>query len=308
MNLAPIVLFVYNRPKHTLHTLEALSKNELASESTLYIYADGPKLDAEQNTIDSINETRQLIRKKNWCKEVIIKEATNNKGLAPSVIAGVTEVIEQHGKVIVLEDDLLTSTYFLNFMNSALKKYKNIKEVKQISGYCFPINQEGNGSAIFFPLTTTWGWAMWKDRWEVLDFECKDYQKLKGNNALAHKFDLEGSYKFTKMFINQMESQGKISSWGIRLWWNVFNMNGVVLYPDLSLIKNIGWDGTGRHGENYEVFTMKHWNPSYKIISYPNELTIASKEFEKVKRYMRTELSLSSRVVKKIKSMFRLRR
>ena len=113
VNLAPIVLFVYNRPKHTRQTLEALAQNELASESVLYIYADGPKENANEEVISLISETREVVKSKKWCKEVQIIESNINKGLAESVILGITEVINKHEKVIVLEDDLIISPYFL---------------------------------------------------------------------------------------------------------------------------------------------------------------------------------------------------
>jgi GT2 family glycosyltransferase len=117
--LSPIILFVYNRPSHTEQTLKDLMQNELADQSVLYIYADGPKENATEEQIKKINEVRQLIRSKTWCKEAHIKEAEKNKGLADSIIDGGTEQVNKYGKVIVLEHDLITARGFLKYMNKA---------------------------------------------------------------------------------------------------------------------------------------------------------------------------------------------
>ena len=146
--LAPIVLFVYNRPWHTEQTLNALMQNELADQSVLYIYADGPKENATEEQLKKIEEVRHVIRTKKWCKEVHIIESEKNKGLADSIINGVTEIVNKYGKVIVLEDDIVTSKGFLKYMNEALELYKEEDKVYHISGYMFPV--KGNCLKPFF--------------------------------------------------------------------------------------------------------------------------------------------------------------
>ena len=103
--LSPIVVFCYNRPEHIERTLEALSKNALAEESTLYVFCDGPKKDASDDQRNLITQVRQIVRKKQWCKDVIVTEAEENKGLRDSIISGVSSVIQKHGTAIVVEDD-----------------------------------------------------------------------------------------------------------------------------------------------------------------------------------------------------------
>ena len=119
-SLAPIVLFVYNRPLFLRQTLEALSCNELADQSELFIYADGPKINADITQLERIREVRAILREKQWCKKVTIRESEKNKGLADSIVGGVTEVVNERGRVIVIEDDVVTSKYFLRFMNDSL--------------------------------------------------------------------------------------------------------------------------------------------------------------------------------------------
>src|SRR5476651_318519 len=137
MQLAPIVLFVYNRPHHTEQALNALKLNGLASESTLYIFADGPKKGAPAETLADIKKTREVIRGKKWCKDVFIIEAEANKGLAASIINGVTDVVNKHEKVIVLEDDIITSKYFLQYMNDALSVYEDEQKVISVGAFNF---------------------------------------------------------------------------------------------------------------------------------------------------------------------------
>ncbi len=304
--LAPIVLFVYNRPEHTLRTLDALSNNRLAELSDLYIFADGCPNTKDDQNFNRVQNVRRVIRKQQWCKNVIIKESIGNKGLAESIINGVSELINKHGKIIVLEDDLITSRGFLEFMNAGLNNYSNQEKVMQISGYNFPIHLKEKNTASFIPLTTTWGWATWKDRWNKIDFECKDYHLLKNNKYLFRKFNLDDSYNYSKMFLHQMESNGRVNSWGIRYWWNVFRMNGLVLYPDFTLVKNIGWDGSGRHGDDYELFGVDSWNESYRVKHFPSEIKTNTEDFLLLKKYLKKELSIYSRVIKKIKKFMKL--
>ena len=144
MSYAPIVLFVYNRPEHTRQTLEALAANTLAQESDLFIYADGPKEDATEEQLERIRKVRAIVRSQQGCKSVTVIESDTNKGLAASIILGVTETVNKYGRIIVLEDDIVTGKYFLEYMNTALKKYENEKQVWEITGFRSPVQGEGS--------------------------------------------------------------------------------------------------------------------------------------------------------------------
>ncbi len=136
MELSPIILFVYNRPAHTRRTLEALSANNLAAKSLLYIFSDGPKENASSSELINIEATRNVIKSKKWCGEVVINEKRKNRGLVDSIIAGISDVTEAHGRAIVLEDDIITQPGFLQFMNDALVLYADQERVMQIVGTC----------------------------------------------------------------------------------------------------------------------------------------------------------------------------
>jgi len=250
MNLAPIVLFVYNRPLHTEQTLNALMQNDLADQSVLYIYADGPKENASEEQIKKIQEVRSLLRAKKWCEEVNIIEAEKNKGLADSIIAGVTEILNRYGKVIVLEDDIVTSRQFLMFLNKALELYEKEEIVFGISGFTYP-SKFAISDTHFLPIGCSWGWATWKSRWKSINFDA-DY--LQNEIALQKKelqFDF-GNYPFCRTLEDQ--ASGRINSWAIRYYASFFLQEKIFMYPQKSLVVNIGFDDNGTHTSSSDNF------------------------------------------------------
>ena len=163
-NLAPIVLFIYNRPWHTQQTVETLQKNELANESELFIYSDAAK---NEQASESVNAVREYIKTINGFKEITIILRDKNWGLADSIIDGVTKIVNEYGRIIVLEDDLVTSPYFLKFMNEGLTMYENEDKVASIHGYIYPIDNLPN--TFFIKGADCWGWATWKRAWDVFE-------------------------------------------------------------------------------------------------------------------------------------------
>ncbi|MBT8375880.1 MAG: glycosyltransferase, partial [Bacteroidia bacterium] len=158
MDLAPITLFTYNRPDHTQKTLDALSKNPEASQSTLYVFCDGPKANASEEERETINKVVKIVKKEQRFKDVIISVQEQNQGLAKSIVTGVTEIVNEHNSVIVLEDDIITSSGFLKYMNNALRIYANDTEVMHISGYMYPLKEE-LPETFFLKVPLCWGWA-----------------------------------------------------------------------------------------------------------------------------------------------------
>lgn len=255
MNFAPIILFVYNRPWHTKQTLEALMLNELADKSSLYIYCDGSKGDATEETLKNIKEVRTIIREKKWCKEVSIIERNINFGLADNIIKGVTEVINLHGNVIVLEDDIVTSPGFLKYMNDSLVFYKDHDEVMHISGYMYP-HKETLPETFFFNVTLCWGWATWSSSWKYFNNDSLDlWNKLQDNN-LINKLD-----NFGKDYLSRQLAQnilGNLKTWFIKWHASVLLKNGNTLFPRVSLVNNIGFDSSGVHNGSLRQFNHDH--------------------------------------------------
>lgn len=240
--LSPIALFVYNRPTHTRATIEALKNNLFAKESDLFIFSDGAK---DQTGNEKIMELREYLKTVEGFNRVTIIEREKNYGLAESIILGVTEVIDRFGKIIVLEDDLVTSPNFLEYMNNALDMYENEDKVISIHGYTYPIKSK-LPETFFLRGADCWGWATWKRGWEIFEPDGKKLLKQIKERGLIKEFDFGGSFKFSDMLKRQVS--GKTNSWAIRWYASAFLSEKLTLYPGRSLIKNIGLTGTeGTH-------------------------------------------------------------
>lgn len=306
-NLAPVVLFVYNRMEHTKKTVEALLQNDMAEESDIYIYSDGPK-EGEERKVESV---RKYIRTIKGFKNVYIKEREKNWGLANSIIAGVTETIEVCGKVIVLEDDFVCAKCFLMYMNQALEKYNAEKKVFSITGYSFLSDKEFESvpDTYFASITSSRTWATWKDRWQYFDGEAKGYRRLMWDYKLRKKFNYDNSYAYYSMLKQQMQQNTfirrifrvpvhkKIDSWAIRWYWSVFKQDGLTLYPRQSLTVHIGYDGSGTHcGDLEDKFHTKEKLNIVKNINtceiiYENNISEQEWIKERIKRGIRRELA-----------------
>jgi hypothetical protein len=240
---APILLFVYNRLDCVISTVEHLKANHLAKVSDLFIYSDASKNDED---FVKVNEVRSFIRKIDGFKSVKIVEAKINQGLANSVIRGVSCILTLNKKVIVLEDDIVTSPVFLNYMNDALDFYESDQRIWSISGYHPPIHlPKAYSNSIYLSYRAcSWGWASWRNRWETIDWEIKDYQYYKTNPFRILHF-CKGGTDLDKMLRFQME--GKIDSWAIRWCYNQSMQNKYTIYPTKSFVNNIGIDGHGTH-------------------------------------------------------------
>lgn len=253
--LAPVVLFVYNRLDHTTNVIDSLRKNLLADQTDLYVFSDAAK---SEKALEQVNAVREYIRKTDWrnsFQSVTVVEAEQNKGLAKSIIGGVTEILQNYGKVIVVEDDLVLSPYFLKYMNGALDYYKDAPEVWSISGYSFPMKSlKKYPHDVFYSYRgTSWGWATWLDRWVKTDWEVKDYQDFIQSKERQKHFNLGGA-DLTGMLGLQME--GKINSWAVRWVYTQSNLNMYTVYPKNSYILNEGCDGTGTNsGTHSELET-----------------------------------------------------
>lgn len=236
-NFSPIVLFTFNRPEHTKNVLDSLALNNEAKESDLFIFCDGAKEGASDEIIAKIKEVRSIVAKENRFKSVTVKIQEKNKGLANSIIEGVTEIVNKYGKVIVLEDDLVFSPYFLNYMNDSLVRYENKKDVAQIGGCNFFANGKKYPKTFFATMPDTWGWATWKDRWQHFNEDAIYLYKQIETNDLMFRFNAYGTYEMEKMLKDQI--LGKVDSWAIR-WQAVMILNNwLCLYSNPAFSNHI---------------------------------------------------------------------
>jgi len=293
--LAPIVLFVYNRLWHTKQTVEALQKNELANESTLFIYSDGVK---NEDTRKSVDEIRDYISSIDGFKKVTVIKREKNWGLAANIIDGVTKIVNEYGEIIVLEDDLVTSKYFLRFMNEALDFYIRDDRVFVISGHSHPVNipKKYKYDVYLGHRSSSWGWATWRKEWLTIEWDNSVYKSYLEDKKLMIRYAKKGGTDRPKMLKQQIE--GKINSWAVRRGFTQFLQKKYTIFPVQSLISNIGHDGSGVHcGIN------KSRNAAKINKSFLPALSTQGIENDKIHRLinMYHSVSLIPRIVRKIK-------
>jgi hypothetical protein len=276
--LAPIIIFTYNRPHHTRKMLQALENAELAQDSNVFIFSDGAK---NANAIEHVNRVRAIIAEPWNFKKITIIERERNVGLAQNVISGVSEIIKQYGKVIVLEDDLEISKVGLRYFNDALDAYEQEEKVMEISGYMYPVKDADKlAETFFFRVANSWGWATWKRAWDKyntdIDQLIADFDKDK-----IKRFSIDHTENFWKQV--QEYKAGKINSWAIRWYLTLFNNYGLALYPRQSMIQNLGTDGSGTHSDADNAYKV---DLATQAVSYfPKEIEENKQAYEAIKYF-----------------------
>lgn len=256
MNFAPVVLFVYNRADHFIKTYEALNRCPEAAQSDLYIFSDGARNEKDVPKVEEVRNALHKAKQNTNFQKIEIIESIQNRGLAASVIAGVTKVIQEYGKVIVVEDDCITSPYFLKYMNRCLAYYENNERVGSIAGFTpqlsFP--KTFTEDVFFAYRSCSWGWATWLKSWENVDWELKDINQFYKNPQLIKKLNANGSDRFVRLY---RQTKGNGSSWSVRFGAHLVKNNQLIVYPRYSYIQNIGCDETGVHSKSEDAIKMR---------------------------------------------------
>lgn len=291
---APILLFVYNRPEHLKRTVEALKKNVLASESELYIYSDAPRTEEDNNNVAQV---RKYIRTITGFRNIHITEREHNWGLAKSIIEGVSSQIAIHGKVIVLEDDLITAPYFLKFMNDALEMYKDDEKVGHIQG-CDFTQDTSLPNTFFIKWTGSWGWATWERAWKHFNPDGKALLRQLEERKLTYKFDFNGKYGYTRMLRRQIE--GKNNSWAIRWNASLFLDDMLSLNVGKSLVQNEGFDGSGTNCGGGGLYASNLYMNELKVERISEIKENDSARMAYVRYYARTN-SFWAKAIRRIK-------
>ena len=282
--LAPVVLFAYKRYEHTRKVLEALNENTLANESELYIFCDGPKKEADYSDVEKVHQVINTFLEKSVFKKVYCSFAQQNAGLANSVIRGVTDIMDRYGKVIVVEDDLITTKDFLQYMNNALSFYQDNKKIWSISGFSFLDPEELNYDHDIYMgyRGCSWGWATWKDRWDMVDWEVKDYKQFAINPFMRKKLAISGNDMPAML---DLQMHGYISSWAIRWCYQQNKLGMYTVFPKCSRVRNIGLDGSGTHcgnSHNFDVQLGEHLTCNFEHLDTdPVVLKKYKKKFDK---------------------------
>lgn len=283
---APVVLFTYNRPEHTKKTIEALAKNELADETELFVFSDAAKKEQDAEKVEWI---RTYVRQEvTGFKQVHLIVREENYGLAQNIIEGVTDIVNRYGKVIVMEDDLISNPYFLRFMNDGLARYENEKKVTGVTGYSFLDDRTDYEKRSYLcGLTgTSWSWATWADRWAAFDAKAAGWERLVTDASYRKKFNYDNTYNFYQI-LKAQQQDAKTNSWAIRWYYTTFLQEGLILAPTQSLVSNDGWDGSGVHCGEGTAPTALHALPTKAAVTeFPDELV----ELPEVRKRLKKEL------------------
>ncbi|SDW45727.1 GNT-I family protein [Lutibacter oricola] len=245
---APVVLFVFNRLDHAKQTIESLKKNKFSDKTDLFIYCDNYlKIKDEED----VRKVKDFVYTVTGFKSISIIEREQNYGLAKSIKEGVSSVIESYGKVIVLEDDIVTSPFFLSYMNKALQIYANEERVMHISGFNYPINNSEFESSYFSSMSACWGWATWKRAWDKFENNIELLEN-KITEKGKDKFIVSSNFTYWEQLI--LNKKKKLKTWFIYWYGTIYINNGLCLYPKSTYTQNIGLDGTGTNSQNGNVY------------------------------------------------------
>ena len=254
-DLAPIALFAYNRADKLEQVIEYLKANQFADQSFLYVFCDGPKNDKDT---EKVKKVHRVVDNITGLKEVIIQKSNVNIGCADSIIGGIDKVLEEHETIIIVEDDHLTSPYFLAYINDRLNLYKDDLNVASICGWAYPIDDLPE--TYFLKYTDPWGWGTWKRAWQYFEHDTK--------KLLNNIFQLNLKDEFNRLYPDDRRTgllthqiNGIVDTWDIRWDASIFLRNMYTLHPGKSLVKNIGLDGTGTHKDNYVDTTTLNKSP-----------------------------------------------
>jgi len=296
--LAPIVVFTYNRPEHTLRTLNALLINPLANESDIIIYSDSARTANHNKAVD---EVRSYLSDLTGFRSIKVIHRDENFGLAESIIQGVTEVLQRSEKVIVLEDDMVVSPYFLEYMNEALEKFFDDDRVISVHGYVYPVKIE-LPEAFFLTGADCWGWATWRRGWDLFNSEGKYLLDELVRRHLIQEFDYNGAYPFLSMLKDQIK--GANDSWAIRWHASAFLAGKLTLYPGRSLVHNIGTDSSGTHCGDLDNMDAKLSETKIKLNNIAVESSPTGREaFENF--FRQSQKKLLNRLLGKAGCLFR---
>ncbi|MDA7918915.1 glycosyltransferase [Mariniblastus sp.] len=281
---SPVVLFVYNRSDHLRRTLDALNKNRSIANAKLYIFSDGPRSEVDEK---SVNDVRDLIRRKNGFGNTEIVESDCNKGLATSVIEGATQVLEEHGSIVVLEDDVVTSPGWYDFMNGGVNYYKDDATIWSIGGYCPPLKFPASYPHEVFlsPMPTSISWGTWIDRWKLIDWDITDFDEFINDRARINRFC---GWKPSRMRLLKRTMRNMNNSWAVRFGYAAAKHEKLNILPIKSKTNHIGYD-IGEH--------MRPSQAKAAVAKYSVELVDEPYEF-------RDDLHLESQIVSALKKFY----
>jgi len=296
---APIALFAYKRIDALVKTIAALQRNEMASQSVLHVFVDGPKNLSDGPKVDQV---KRIVDQISGFKHIERCYSPVNRGLANSIITGVSQLLATHPSVIVLEDDLITAPNFLSYMNACLQTYRDTPRAFSVSGYSFPFVKPINypHDVYFFPRYSSWGWATWANRWQLADWQMQDYADFLRDRKAQETFSAGGS-DLMRMLRRQMN--GELDSWAIRWGYHQAKQNGYTVYPVNSKVDNIGFDGDATHTNVFNRYKTSLTVQESGLLQLP--VSVVEDPYYSIR--FRRKYSLETRLYNRLKTYAGLR-
>ena len=295
---APIVLFAFNRLEPLRRCVASLAANIEAADSDLIVYVDGARAnkEGENNKVEAV---RRYVDQITGFKSLETHFSNENRGLGPSLIAGINDVINRYGKVIIVEDDLLCSNNFLSFLNQGLDFYQDMKEVFSISGETVKVKAplDYPFDNYFAPRAGCWGWATWKDRWEKVDWALEDWDSVKKNHSKFNRWGGSDCFKLLDGW-----HSGKNKSWAIRFNYAQFLQGSTSVFPFVSKVSNEGFEdeGTNCKKTRYNRFLMYADKSGQKSFTFNPNI----REEKEIVRQRLKPTRLYVRIFSKLVNMF----
>ena len=286
--LAPIGLSAYARLDHLKQNIAALKNNYAAAKSHLYIFSDGPK-DGDHEKVSSV---RNYLRKIDGFKKIELVERKQNSRIMNNR-NGIKDLLDRYGKIIFLEEDIVTAPGFLDFMNNALNVYANDERIFSITGYTPPINATkfSNEDVFFLPRFNAWGFGIWKDRFQSIRYFDR--------NELRNIFKKIAMRKYISEYVGedvllmlQYESENVIDALDVKAIFQQILTRRLTVYPRISLTRNIGHDGSGLHCDITDKYDTPLWEKTTfeftKNISINHDISEAHRNFRMIdhKKYL----------------------
>lgn len=289
--LAPIVLFAFNRPESLKLTLNSLKNNPEAKDSDLFIFVDGPRNEEEKKLTD---KTIEVAKKTEGFKNIRVKASNHNKGLGDSIISGVSEVINEYGIAIVLEDDLILQPNFLSFINQGLKQYSDDKKIFSVCGYTNKIRipKDYPYDAYLCTRSSSWGWATWKERWNSVDWKLENWESYRSKKKAFNKWGGSDCYGMLEGW-----KKGLNNSWAIRFCFSQFLQDKLAVFPIKSLVQNEGFDGAGTNCKKWSRFKYELMNPNKYQFSFPTEISMNDYLFREAIKYHSIPIRVFSKIM-----------
>lgn len=291
--LAPIILFAFNRPDALRNTIQSLLLNEEAKSSDLYVFVDGPRSN-KPGEDEKVKKVQEYVKSIKGFKSLHYTFSEKNKGLGNSIIAGVSQIINQYGKAIVLEDDLVFAKNFLSYMNQGLDRYKKEDKVFSICGYSnkvkVPYGYEYD--SYFCTRSSSWGWATWADRWNSVDWELKEWDRY---SEMAKPFNQWGGSDCFKMLDDW--KNGRNHSWAIRFCFAQFLQDKVSLFPTVSKVQNDGFDGQGTNCKKWSRFKYEFDYWGEKSFKFPAKTDVDKHLYKEAMGYHSIGIRIWSKIM-----------